>query len=161
MGRERWSRNENLMHIFSWRVFEGKRGGLIVFVFVFIFLFVHTFVQSIPTSLNWIARNFVFVTHSFPVDEALSMIDGPVSGSNLVCISLLALSLHFSTSFSLFPFSLSAPSFPASFTLQPFAQMMALAMDFHQIRKLWKWVKIWAPPDCEACYILLRGTPSI
>ena len=28
--------------------------------------------------------------------------------------------------------------------LQPFAKMMALAMDFHQIRKFWKWVKIWA-----------------
>src|SRR6266436_740243 len=40
--------------------------------------------------------------------------------------------------------------------LQPFAQMMALAADFHKLRK---WV--WAPPDCKACYTLLRGTPSI
>ena len=45
--------------------------------------------------------------------------------------------------------------------LQPFSKMMALAADFHRIRKFWKLVKIWVPPDCKACYTSLRDTSSI
>ena len=44
--------------------------------------------------------------------------------------------------------------------LQLFAKMMAIAVDFHQIRNFWKLVKIWVLLDCVACYTSLRDTLS-
>ena len=45
--------------------------------------------------------------------------------------------------------------------LQRFAKIMAVAAFLDRIRKFWKLVKIWVPPDCKACYTSLRDTPCI
>ena len=42
--------------------------------------------------------------------------------------------------------------------LYPAAKIMTLTMDFHQIRKYWKWAKIWAPPEGQALGCLVRST---